>query len=87
MENTKEAIFAGGCFWCNEAAFEATKGVIEALTGYTGGFEPHPTYKKVSSHQTNHREAVKVIYDPEKISYKELVEIFWKQIDPTDAEG
>lgn len=86
-QNAKEAIFAGGCFWCNEAAFEAEPGVIEAITGYTGGDEPNPTYEQVSAHLTGHRESVKVIYDPEKISYKRLVELFWRQIDPTDPDG
>lgn len=83
----KEAIFAGGCFWCNEASFEAEEGVYEAISGYTGGTEENPTYEQVSSKQTSHREAVKVYYDPKKISYKQLVELHWRQIDPTDAEG
>ncbi len=83
----KEAIFAGGCFWCNEAAFEAAPGVIETISGYTGGDEPNPKYEDVHYRDTGHREAVKVIYDPSKVSYKELVELFWRQIDPTDAGG
>lgn len=86
-QGTKEAIFAGGCFWCNEASFEAEPGVIEAISGYTGGDEPNPTYEQVSAHKTGHRESVKVIYDPNKISYAQLVELFWRQIDPTDREG
>ena len=85
--NLKEAIFAGGCFWCNEAAFEAIEGVTEVISGYTGGEEQNPTYEQVLSGTTGHHEAVKVIYDPEIISYKELVERFWRQIDPTDDEG
>lgn len=83
----KEAIFAGGCFWCNEAAFEATPGVVEAIAGYTGGLEQSPTYEQVHYGKTSHRESIKVIYDSEKISYKELIELFWRQIDPTDPEG
>lgn len=83
----KEAIFAGGCFWCNEAAFEEIEGVKESISGYTGGDEPNPTYEEVLSGTTGHHEAVKIIYDPAVISYKELVERFWRQIDPTDTEG
>jgi peptide methionine sulfoxide reductase msrA/msrB len=83
----KEAIFAGGCFWCNEATFEATPGVIGVISGFTGGEESNPTYEQVHNGKTQHRESVKVIYDPRKISYGKLVELFWKQIDPTDATG
>lgn len=86
-ENLKEAIFAGGCFWCNEAAFEAVPGVIEVISGYTGGESVSPTYAEVSSGKTGHLEAVKVMYDSEEISYSELVELFWRQINPTDDEG
>lgn len=83
----KEAIFAGGCFWCNEAAFEAVPGVKESIVGYTGGDTPNPTYGEVHSQTTGHREGVKVIYDPHKVTYRELVELFWRQIDPTQADG
>lgn len=82
-----QAIFAGGCFWCIEASMEKVKGVKEAISGYTGGTIENPTYKQVGSGKTNHTEAVKVIYDPKKISYDELLDQFWKQFDPTDADG
>jgi peptide methionine sulfoxide reductase msrA/msrB len=81
------AIFAGGCFWCMEAAFEGYDGVIEVISGYTGGEKKNPSYKEVSLGLTGHLEAVEVKYDPEKISYDKLLDIFWRQIDPTDAEG
>ncbi len=81
------AVFAGGCFWCTESDFEKIDGVIEAISGYTGGKEANPTYKQVASGATSHAEAVKVIYDPDKISYAELLEIFWQHVDPTDDGG
>ncbi|MDP2090445.1 MAG: peptide-methionine (R)-S-oxide reductase MsrB [Candidatus Gracilibacteria bacterium] len=89
MSNTdlKEAYFAGGCFWCMEGIFEAQDGVKEAISGYAGGSEEDATYDKVSTGNTNHREAVKVVYDPSKISYERLVELYWSQIDPTDPYG
>lgn len=85
--NAKEAIFAGGCFWCNEAAFEAVEGVVEVISGYTGGEKENPTYEEVSSGTTGHKEAVKIIYDPEIVTYAELVELYWRQVDPTDDSG
>lgn len=85
--NTRSAVFAGGCFWCTESDFEKTGGVIEAISGYTGGTVDHPTYKQVSAGGTGHVEAVKVIYDPQKISYAELLDVFWRHVDPTDAGG
>ena len=81
------AIFGGGCFWCMEPPFEQLDGVIEVVAGYTGGSKEDADYKKVSSGRTDHFEAVRVTYDPAKISYKELVETFWRQIDPTDDGG
>jgi len=87
IQNIKEAVFAGGCFWCNEAAFEEIEGVLDVISGYIGGDVENPTYEQVSSGTTGHKEAVKIIYDPEKVSYKKLVEKFWRQIDPTDDEG
>ena len=87
MEETRTAVFAGGCFWCTEADFEKVPGVIEAVSGYTGGQVPDPTYKEVSAGRTGHLEAVQVIYDPDRISYKELLAVFWQHIDPTDAGG
>ena len=81
------ATFAGGCFWCTEAAFDMTDGVYEAISGYTGGSVENPTYEQVSSGTTGHTEAVQVSYDPEQISYDELLTIYWRTIDPTDAGG
>ena len=86
-DNRAEAYFAGGCFWCIEADFEKIDGVIEAVSGYSGGDTPDPTYEQVSKGKTGHRETVRVIYDPEKIDYKDLVEKFWNMTDPTDAGG
>jgi peptide methionine sulfoxide reductase msrA/msrB len=83
----KTAIFAGGCFWCVEGDFEKVDGVIEVISGYTGGEDPNPTYEKVSSGKTGHVEAVQVIYDPDRISYKELLDVFWRHVDPTDDGG
>ncbi|MCA9485528.1 MAG: peptide-methionine (S)-S-oxide reductase MsrA [Nanoarchaeota archaeon] len=85
--NAKEAYFAGGCFWCMEAAYEELSGVVEVISGYMGGTVPNPTYHQVSSGTTGHLEAVKVIYDPKKVSYKELVDFFWRNADPTDEGG
>ena len=86
-KNYKIATFAGGCFWCVESDFEKVDGVIEAISGYTGGDEPNPTYKQVSAGGTGHTEAVQVHYDPDKITYKELLDVFWRHVDPTDAGG
>jgi len=86
-EVLEKATFAGGCFWCIESAFDETEGVKEAVSGYTGGKTKNPTYTEVSSGKTGHYEAVQVIFDSSKITYKELVEIFWQQIDPTDPAG
>ncbi len=85
--NTDTAIFAGGCFWCTESDFEKLPGVISAVSGYTGGFTENPTYKKVSYTNTGHYEAVKVTFDPETVSYSDLVEYYWTTVDPTDADG
>lgn len=81
------AVFAGGCFWCVEKDFEELPGVIEAVSGYTGGHTPNPTYKAVSRTETGHYEAVEVRFDPRQITYPELVEHFWKTVDPTDPNG
>ncbi len=83
----EKATFAGGCFWCIEAPFDKLEGVHEAISGYTGGHEKEPTYGDVSSGATGHLEAVQVLYDPEMISYIEILEHFWMQFDPTDAGG
>lgn len=82
-----DAVFAGGCFWCVEADFEKVPGVFEAISGYTGGHVNNPSYKQVSKENTGHYEAVRVIYDPAVVTYKELVEYFWRHVDPTDVGG
>jgi peptide methionine sulfoxide reductase msrA/msrB len=81
------ATFAGGCFWCTEADFEKVEGVVEVISGYTGGHKENPTYEQVSAGGTGHVEAVQVMFDPEKVSYKELLQIFWRHMDPTDPGG
>jgi len=81
------ATFAGGCFWCVESDFEKVPGVVEAISGYTGGHTENPTYEEVSAGGTGHVEAVQVIYDPKKVSYKELLDYFWRHVDPTDPGG
>jgi len=83
----QEAIFAGGCFWCIEAAFQLMPGVLDAISGYTGGEVENPTYQQVTTGTTGHFEAVLVRFDPEQISYEELLDQFWRSIDPTDAGG
>lgn len=77
------AIFAGGCFWCMEQDFEKVPGVSEVESGYTAGWTPNPTYEAVSYGQTGHTEAVRVFYDPQKVTYPQLVDYFWRHIDPT----
>jgi methionine-S-sulfoxide reductase len=84
---TKTAIFAGGCFWCIQPAFDKAKGVIKTVVGYSGGTELNPTYELVTSEKTKHRESIEVTYDPTKISYEQLLDIYWRQIDPTQADG
>lgn len=81
------AVFAGGCFWCTEADFEKLDGVSEAISGYAGGDEVDPTYQQVAAGRTGHTEAVKVLYDPDVVSYENLLAWFWKHIDPTDPDG
>lgn len=81
------AIFAGGCFWCVESDFEKVEGVVSAVSGYTGGHHENPTYKDVGSQTTGHLEAVKVTYDANKVTYNDLLEVLWRTIDPTDADG
>ncbi len=76
------AIFAGGCFWCMEPPFDKTNGVIATISGYIGGTLDHPTYEQVSAGGTGHAEAVKIVYDPSKVSYSELLHIFWRNVDP-----
>jgi peptide-methionine (S)-S-oxide reductase len=84
---TATATFAGGCFWCMEADFDKLPGVIETISGYTGGREANPTYEQVSAHQTGHVEAVHVRYDPARVSYATLVDYFWRHVDPLTANG
>jgi len=83
----ESAVFAGGCFWCTESDFEKVDGVIEVISGYTGGQKENPTYTEVSSGGTGHAEAALVRYDPKKVSYEKLLEVFWRHIDPTDPGG
>jgi peptide methionine sulfoxide reductase msrA/msrB len=83
----RRATFAGGCFWCTESDFEKIDGVVEVISGYTGGHEENPTYEEVSAGGTGHVEAVQVIYDPEKVTYKDLLNFFWRHVDPTDPGG
>lgn len=81
------ATFAGGCFWCMEKPFDELPGVLSTTSGYIGGQKKDPTYDEVSSGSTGHAEAVRVVYDPSKITFKQLLEVFWRNIDPLDAAG
>ncbi len=81
------ATFAGGCFWCMEPPFDKLEGVESTTSGYTGGHLDNPSYEQVSSGGTGHTEAVEIVYDPAKVSYEKLLEVFWVNIDPTDAKG
>lgn len=83
----KSAVFAGGCFWCLEGPFDALPGVIKTESGYTGGSIKNPTYEQVSSGTSGHVEAMRVVYDPGKVTYDELLAVFWRNIDPTDDGG
>lgn len=87
MSEFKTAVFAGGCFWCMVEPFDSLPGIEAVISGFTGGHVENPTYNQVVSGQTGHTEAVEITYDPEKISYAELVEIYWRQTDPTDVGG
>ncbi len=86
-ENVETAILAGGCFWCVESDFDQVPGVLETISGYTGGHLENPTYRDVVSETTGHREAVRITYDPAKVSYEQLLDVFWRSVDPTDAGG
>ncbi len=81
-KNAETAIFAGGCFWCMEPPFDKIDGVLSTTSGYTSGHTKNPTYRKISSGDTGHTEAIEIVYDPDKVSYAQLLEIFWKNIDP-----
>jgi len=83
----EKAIFAGGCFWCEESAFEDLPGVVSAVSGYTGGRTPDPTYEQVSTGTTGHAESAEITFDPAKISYEQLLEVYWHNIDPTQSDG
>ncbi len=85
--NLQKATFAGGCFWCIEAVFEKLEGVSEAISGYTGGDTPDPTYEEVMTGETGHYEAVEVLFDPAQITYSGLLDVFWRNINPTDPDG
>lgn len=85
--NLETAVFAGGCFWCMEPAFDHLEGVVATTSGYTGGDTANPTYAQVSAGGTGHREAVQVTYDPQQVSYAKLLSVFWKNVDPLDADG
>lgn len=87
LAETRTAVVAGGCFWCVEADFESVPGVREVISGYTGGTLPEPTYEDVSAGGTGHYEAVQIVYDSDRISYAELMQLFFRSIDPTDADG
>ena len=86
-EGQAEAVFAGGCFWCMEKPFDQVDGVLSTLSGYTGGPELHPAYKDVANHKTGHYEAIRVLYDPSVVSYETLLKTFWRNVDPTQANG
>ena len=86
-DTTKTATFAGGCFWCMHSEFAQIEGVSKVLSGYTGGVTEHPSYEQVSTGETGHVEAIEVTYDPAKVSYAKLLDIFWENIDPTDQYG
>jgi peptide-methionine (S)-S-oxide reductase len=86
-ETTATAVFAGGCFWCTEADFEKVPGVTGAVSGYTGGRSADPSYEQVSAGGTGHYEAVRVSYDPSRVSYQQLADYYFRTVDPTDGEG
>ncbi len=83
----RTAILAGGCFWCIQPAFDKAPGVLNTVVGYSGGTEPNPTYELVSTEKTKYREAIEITYDPTKISFEQLLDIYWNEIDPTQADG
>jgi peptide methionine sulfoxide reductase msrA/msrB len=84
---TRTAIFAGGCFWCMQPPYDNAKGVVKTVVGYTGGSAEDANYEMVSAHRTKHREVIEVTYDPARVSYDRLLDIFWRQINPTQADG
>ena len=86
-QNLQTAIFAGGCFWCVESDFDKVEGVVETVSGYTGGTLDNPTYKQVTRGDTGHYEAVEITFDADIVSYDQLLYVFWRTVDPTDAGG
>ena len=86
-KRTETATFAGGCFWCMEPPFEKLTGVVSVTAGYSGGKEPTPTYEQVSSGKTGHAESVQIVYDPAQITYEQLLDVFWMNVDPTTPRG
>jgi peptide-methionine (S)-S-oxide reductase len=86
-EGLAKATFAGGCFWCMEKPFDELEGVVSTTSGYTGGTVTNPTYKQVSSGSTGHAESVQILYDPKKVSYEKLLDVFWHNVDPVDEGG
>ncbi|MBI2174264.1 MAG: peptide-methionine (S)-S-oxide reductase MsrA [Candidatus Omnitrophica bacterium] len=87
MGRVEKATFAGGCFWCMQSEFDAVKGILSSTVGYTGSSKPNPTYEEVSTGSTGHAEAIEIEYDPAIVSYQELLDIFWRNIDPTIVNG
>ena len=86
-ESLAKATFAGGCFWCMQPPFDNLEGVISTIPGYTGGHKENPTYEEVCSGITGHTEALQVTFNPQKVSYPELLDVFWRNINPADPEG
>jgi methionine-S-sulfoxide reductase len=84
---TKTAVFAGGCFWCIQPAFDKAPGVVRTTVGYCGGTEPNPSYELVGSEKTKYRESIEIVYDPVRTSFAQLLDVYWKQIDPTQSDG
>jgi peptide-methionine (S)-S-oxide reductase len=84
---TEVATFAGGCFWCIQPPFDRVKGVIKTTVGYTGGRTKNPTYEEVSTGETGHAESIEVVFDPSKVSYSRLLDVFWMSVDPTQTDG
>ncbi|MEO7724677.1 MAG: peptide-methionine (S)-S-oxide reductase MsrA [Chthoniobacterales bacterium] len=84
---SKTAVFAGGCFWCMQEPFDHVKGVTKTVVGYTGGEKENANYTAVSAHKTQHREAIELSYDPAQVSYEQLLDVFWRNINPTQGDG
>lgn len=84
---TETATFAGGCFWCIQPPFDKVKGVLKTTVGYTGGHTKNPTYEEVSSGETGHAESIEVVFDPAKVGYSQLLDVFWASVDPTQTDG